>query len=860
MKTLIMLILPLLPVLLCSAYLENLPTEVTQPDGTVLNLLASGDEFANRLHDANGYSIVQSQADGYFYYAQKNGDEIVPSAWKAGKVDPATKNLVPKLNISEAEYRARAELRHRNDNQEVRFPQTGRVNNICVFIRFSDQTEFTTPRSVYKAKFNAIGDSAISLCNYYKKVSYNQLEIITSFYPICQPESNLSYQDSHPRGYYAPYNAVTNPIGYTGNAEYAVRQNDLLVSAINFIAAQVPTTLELDADNDNYLDNICFISRGGHTAWCDLLWAQCWYLSSVIYINGKRVYKYTFQPENQNEVQTLCHEMFHSVGAPDLYHYSFDEIIPTGSWELMSAGRGHMSAYMKWKYAGWLPAATLITQTGDYTLNPVTSATNNHYQINVAGVPGESIHLEYRKKGSDCFESKLVDSGLLIYHVRSNITGNVSGPPDELNIYRPDGSATFNGQIGNAAFSADRNRTEFNDYTNPNCLLVNNVLGHVNISNISFCGETISFHYSTDPLDLPPTIQNVYPPDGEVLPPGEQILFAEMLEHSSPVSQVEFKLDGTLLETFTTGPYNCFWTADQTDLGWHDLVVTATTVSGLTSCKHTRFQILDPQLETWFDWVSDDPDYYSFAYTLFGSSPTPVQIAVDFDLGMNDLVIKKLAFNLEDDPFGDPSVQGLVSVQINRFANGAITSEVLLDLGNFTCPMNGLYEVDIDNDTVLNGKIAFIVNTYEYQNMIFDFNGISGHSWMKVPDIMWMDCQSHMMLGAAHMGLKLQSPNAVNDENLVIPARISLNNYPNPFNSETTISYTMPAKGQVCLAIYNSKGQLVKSLLDEPQAKGEHTLTWNGKDDNNQSVASGLYLCRITSAGKHESIKLLMLK
>jgi hypothetical protein len=87
-----------------------------------------------------------------------------------------------------------------------------------------------------------------------------------------------------------------------------------------------------------------------------------------------------------------------------------------------------------------------------------------------------------------------------------------------------------------------------------------------------------------------------------------------------------------------------------------------------------------------------------------------------------------------------------------------------------------------------------------------------------------------------------------------------LQNNPNPFNSETTISYTLPSKGQVCLEIFNSKGQLVKRLLNESQPKGEHTFTWNGKDNNGNNVASGLYLCRITSTGKHESRKMLLLK
>jgi hypothetical protein len=111
-------------------------------------------------------------------------------------------------------------------------------------------------------------------------------------------------------------------------------------------------------------------------------------------------------------------------------------------------------------------------------------------------------------------------------------------------------------------------------------------------------------------------------------------------------------------------------------------------------------------------------------------------------------------------------------------------------------------------------------------------------------------------------GLNIHNLIAVaNDDETQIPVfSFALSNYPNPFNPETTISYTLPAKGQVCLEIFNSKGQLVKRLLNESQPKGKHSLTWNGKDNNGNNVASGLYLCRITSTGKHESRKMLLLK
>ena len=49
------------------AYLENIPVTLQQPDNTSFNCFATGDEFYARLHDVNGYTIIQNQKDGYYY-------------------------------------------------------------------------------------------------------------------------------------------------------------------------------------------------------------------------------------------------------------------------------------------------------------------------------------------------------------------------------------------------------------------------------------------------------------------------------------------------------------------------------------------------------------------------------------------------------------------------------------------------------------------------------------------------------------------------------------------------------------------------------------------------------------------------
>lgn len=85
-------------------------------------------------------------------------------------------------------------------------------------------------------------------------------------------------------------------------------------------------------------------------------------------------------------------------------------------------------------------------------------------------------------------------------------------------------------------------------------------------------------------------------------------------------------------------------------------------------------------------------------------------------------------------------------------------------------------------------------------------------------------------------------------------------NYPNPFNPETNIAYTIAKPTNVKLKIYNLKGQLVKNLLDENQTSGNHKRVWNGKNNQNKAVASGIYFIRIETADYTKTHKAVLLK
>jgi len=89
---------------------------------------------------------------------------------------------------------------------------------------------------------------------------------------------------------------------------------------------------------------------------------------------------------------------------------------------------------------------------------------------------------------------------------------------------------------------------------------------------------------------------------------------------------------------------------------------------------------------------------------------------------------------------------------------------------------------------------------------------------------------------------------------------ISTANYPNPFNPETTISYSLGKDAAVSLEIYNLKGQLVNRLLNANQTKGTHSAVWNGKDSYGRDVASGFYFYRLTAGDSSQTRKILLMK
>ncbi len=99
-------------------------------------------------------------------------------------------------------------------------------------------------------------------------------------------------------------------------------------------------------------------------------------------------------------------------------------------------------------------------------------------------------------------------------------------------------------------------------------------------------------------------------------------------------------------------------------------------------------------------------------------------------------------------------------------------------------------------------------------------------------------------------------------EDIITPiTQTKISNYPNPFNPTTTIKLDLAESGKIELAIYNIKGQKVKTLMDAYSSKGHFEIIWRGVDDNKKKVASGHYFIKLkVNEEEKKTIKCVLVK
>ena len=95
----------------------------------------------------------------------------------------------------------------------------------------------------------------------------------------------------------------------------------------------------------------------------------------------------------------------------------------------------------------------------------------------------------------------------------------------------------------------------------------------------------------------------------------------------------------------------------------------------------------------------------------------------------------------------------------------------------------------------------------------------------------------------------------------VIPSAFTLyQNFPNPFNPETTLNYDLPKDSFINITVYDILGNVVRDLVNAEQSSGYKSIRWDATDNLRKPVPAGLYLYGITTKNFRKTKKMILLK
>ena len=404
----------------------------TNPDGSTVEVIGSGNQFFAHFETDDGYTVVKDPQSGFYTYAEISNDNsrLLPvNNAIVGKVDPKSLKLKKHVRVSAsvAKGMARAsELaqdvvprwkQRREEKKSLRqsknlalrpdvlaAPTTGNYVGLCILVEFPDVPQTINRQEVIdfcnKSGYSGYGNNG-SVKDYYFDNSRGRLtytNVVTQY-----------YRATHNRSYY------TDPA-----ISYTTRARELIVEALTFLKAQGFNFAQLTADGSGYIYALNVFYAGARVNnWSEGLWPHQYSLASTFDAGGGKKFS-DYQITNMGSsltLRTFCHENGHMIcNFPDLYDYASDHISSAGigNYCLMCYGGNDLNpvqinAYLK-NEVGWSTSLTTISPGITATLN----AANNDFYIHAKSATEYFIIENRQKTGRDI---SLPDSGLAIWHI-----------------------------------------------------------------------------------------------------------------------------------------------------------------------------------------------------------------------------------------------------------------------------------------------------------------------------------------------------------------------------------------------------------------------------------------------------------
>ncbi len=505
-----------------AAPFHNKRINIRQPDGSVIELIGSGDEFNARFETLDGYTVIKNRLSGQICYANLSPDntQLVPttivvsqakvkslSIDKHLRLPPAQAQVYAKQQYERYTRQRRCEIRHQSaKSQQFRLARSaperetiGVFRGLCLIIDFADESGTISREEVDRFcnlhGYNEFGNNG-SVYDYFIDNSLGRLSYTNAVAPYYRAQQNKTYY-------------ADESIAYT------VRAKELIVEALQYLKDSGFDFSALTNDGENFVYALNVLYAGDTpNFWAEGLWPHASFLDTPFDLgNGMFIHDYQISDMSDSlSLRTFCHENGHMIcDYPDLYDYGY-ESTGVGEYCLMGSGGDDLNptqicAYLKYK-SGWAASVTDLARIQG-TFN-TTAGTNDFYiyRKNMT----EYFLLENRyQTGRD---ESLPASGLAIWQVDEQGDNNYEYQhPDlhyECTLIQADN--LWNLERGNNygdnsdLFSAENNDA-FNVTTLPSAYWWDNSAANLRIHSIGPADQTMIF---TIPSPNDPYVQRVF--------------------------------------------------------------------------------------------------------------------------------------------------------------------------------------------------------------------------------------------------------------------------------------------------------------------------------------------------------------
>jgi len=596
-----------------AAPFHDLPISFTQPDGTVIKVRGSGDEFYAVFETSDGYTVICDPALKAYCFALLASDgQLVSSGVQIHQGDPAALGLTKHLRVDPAIRQEQVRQRHGLWEEETGVAQRwseikadlqqseaqpspggtgtngtqpspptsttiGNRLGLTMLIDFDDDPATIPPEEIFDFcngnNYTNFGNHG-SVKQFFKDNSNGLLlysNVVTVYIRI--PNS------LHPKSYYVD---ITKDAGSQAN-ELIRDAIGIMVALPNYTTDILPTFSKVNVDANNYVVafNVFYAGDNGGV-WQMGLWPHSGALYNVgaqsLSTGGKQVYRYQISNIGTAlEIGTFCHENGHLLcGYPDLYDYT-GLSAGVGDWCLMANGSwggsplgsnpSQICAYLK-RASGWATTTTLTTTNALVATVSATAGANfNHfYRLQKPGVTTEYFLAECRyQTGHD---ADLPGSGVLIWHIDErgdnstvNLNPNTTHNNYEATVVQADNAWDLekyrnNGDTNDLYYSGNASSgyaNLFSDSSSPNAHWWSGAASGVKFSGFSAPATAMTFVVG----DLPPVANFSASPTGGSAP-LQNVAFADTSTGTVTNRSWDFGDGNTLTNTTVSNPLHSY--------------------------------------------------------------------------------------------------------------------------------------------------------------------------------------------------------------------------------------------------------------------------------------------------------------